>query len=93
MSNDEINAKLDLLLARVDLLLMRLGEKASWLVQGRVFISEYMVDGEKERKESMMIQADTEEEAMLKFEQHWNSKTEEYETYYHACADTARKSF
>jgi hypothetical protein len=80
----EINSKLDQLLSRV--------EQPRWLVQGTVRVSHYMQDGHEQYTQTMVVFADSEQEARDKFVTHWESKTSEYETYYIAWADKAHQT-
>jgi hypothetical protein len=79
--NTQLTAKLDQLLSRVD--------QPRWLVQGTVSVSHYMQDGREQRVETLVVLADTEQEACDKFVAHWESKTSEYAVYYTAWADKA----
>jgi hypothetical protein len=77
----QLNAKLDQLLSRV--------AQPRWLVQGTVSVSHYMQDGREQRVETLVVLADSEQEARDKFVAYWESKTSEYATYYSAWADKA----
>ena len=79
--NDQLNAKLDQLLSRV--------AQPQWLVQGTVSVSHYMQDGKETTTETLVVLADSEQEARDKFVAYWESKTSEYATYYSAWADKA----
>ncbi len=79
--NTQLNAKLDQLLNRV--------AQPRWLVQGTVSVSHYMIDGKETTTETLVILAHSEQEACDKFVHHWESKTQQYATYYTARADKA----
>ena len=79
--NTQLNAKLDQLLSRV--------AQPRWLVQGTVSVSHYMQDGREQQVETLVVLADSEQEARDKFVSHWESKTSEYEVSYIAWADKA----
>ena len=79
--NEQLNAKLDQLLSRV--------AQPRWLVQGTVSVSHYMQDGREQQVETLVVVADSEQEARDKFVAHWESKTSAYSVSYSAWAEKA----
>lgn len=53
-----------------------------YLVTGMVSTSEYEVDGEKSKKATRIVEAETEDSAAEKFREHFDSQTVQYCTYY-----------
>lgn len=85
-------AKLDKVLEQIAFIEKALAKpKMRWVVTGLVKISQYMVDEEVRRTETLTVEADSEDEAIAKFEKYWEDKTSEYEVYYTAHANTFRR--